>query len=142
MVILQQDYYAKGNSRKFYLNTVGPIVPFGSLVEYHPFSAKDLSKLHQFGPKVLPGIFLGYVLSAGGIWKGDILAADIEELEQMDASEIHARRRNANEVLTPIKGENFVLPVADGTVNISGKDQDLRTSTLIRDSPDNGERQR
>ena len=25
------------------------------MVEYHPFSAKDLSRLHQLGPKVLPG---------------------------------------------------------------------------------------
>ena len=41
-------------------------------VEYHPISAKDLSRLHQCGPKVLPGIFLGYALYAGGIWKGDI----------------------------------------------------------------------
>ena len=35
------------------------------LVEYHPIFAKDLSILHQFGPEVLPGTFLGYVLSAG-----------------------------------------------------------------------------
>ena len=27
-----------------------------------PISAKDLSRLHQFGSKALPGIFLGYVL--------------------------------------------------------------------------------
>ena len=26
----------------------GPIIPFGSLVEYHPFAAKDQSKIHQF----------------------------------------------------------------------------------------------
>ena len=36
-----------------------------------------------------------YVLYAGGIWKGDILVAHIEELEQMDASEIHAARLHA-----------------------------------------------
>ena len=48
----------------------GPVIPFGAMVEYHPISAKDLSSLHQFGPEVLPGIFLGYVLSAGGSWKG------------------------------------------------------------------------
>ena len=35
-----------------------------------------------------------------------------------------------------MKGENFISPVADGTVKISGEDQDLRTSTLFRDSPD------
>ena len=34
----------------------GPVIPFGAMVEYHPISAKDLSGLHQFGPKVLPGI--------------------------------------------------------------------------------------
>ena len=76
----------------------GPVMPFGAMVEYHPISAKDTSRLHQFGPKVLPGIFLGYVMYAGGIWKGDI-----EELEQIDGSEIHARRLNAREVLTPTK---------------------------------------
>ena len=43
----------------------GPVIPFGAMVEYHTISAKDLSRLHQFGPKVLPGVFLGYVLHAG-----------------------------------------------------------------------------
>ena len=42
------------------------------------------------------------------IWEGDILVADIEELEKMDASEIHARRLNAKEVLTPQSGEHFL----------------------------------
>ena len=57
--------------------------PFGSLVEYYPISAKDQSRIHQFGKKVLPGLFLGNALYAGGIWKGDIMVADIEELETM-----------------------------------------------------------
>ena len=65
------------------------------MVEYHPVSAKDQSRLHQFGAKVLPGIFLGYASYAGGIWKGDVMVTDIEELEEMDASELHARRLNA-----------------------------------------------
>ena len=34
-------------------------------------SAKDQSRVHQFGKKVLPGLFLGYALYAGGIWRGD-----------------------------------------------------------------------
>ena len=34
----------------------GPIIPFGSLVEYHPITAKDQSRIHQFGKKVLPGL--------------------------------------------------------------------------------------
>ena len=43
----------------------GPVIPFGALVECHPFSAKDLSRLHQFGARVFPGISLGYALHAG-----------------------------------------------------------------------------
>ena len=52
----------------------------------------------------------------------------------MDASELHARRLNAKEVLTPKNGDQIIFPVADGTVKISGKDQDLITSTLMQDS--------
>ena len=69
------------------------------------------------------------------------MVADIEELEQMDASELHARRLNAKEVLTPQRSGNFIFPVADGTVKISGGGQRLRTSTLILDRPDRGEEQ-
>ena len=69
----------------------------------------------------MPGIFLGYALHAGRIWKGDILVADIEDLEQMDVSEIYAKRLNAKEVLTPMSGEKFIFPIADGTVNSLGE---------------------
>ena len=51
--------------RQFRMPFNGPVIPFGAMVEYHPISAKDISRLHKFGPKVLPGIFLGYVLYAG-----------------------------------------------------------------------------
>ena len=29
----------------------GPIITFGSLVEYHPITARDQSRIHQFGKK-------------------------------------------------------------------------------------------
>ena len=50
----------------------GPVIPYGAMVEYHPISAKDIPRLQIFSPKVLPSIFLGDALYAGGIWKGDI----------------------------------------------------------------------
>ena len=103
----------------------GPVIPFGAMVEYHPTSAKDTSILHQFGPKVLPGMFLGKYCMRGGMWKGDNMIADIEELEEMHASEIHARRLNAKEVLTPMKDDNFRFPLADGTVKLPGGDRSL-----------------
>ena len=90
-----QDLLSDGKTpyeRRFGVQCDGPVMPFGAMVEDHPISVKDLSRLYQFGPKVLPGVFLGYALHAEGIWKGDILVADIEELEQMDASEIYAKK--------------------------------------------------
>ena len=69
----------------------------GSLNEYHPITAKDQSRIHQSGKKVLPGLFLGYAIYAGGTWKGDVLIADLEELETMDASEIYSKRFNTKD---------------------------------------------
>ena len=117
----------------------GPIIPFGSLVEYHPTTAKDQSRIHQFGRKVLPGLFLGYALFAGGIWKGDVLIADLEELETMDASEIYSKRLNAKEVIFPQEKREFIFPIADGRIKTPGGDQELRTSTLVRHRPIQGE---
>ena len=61
----------------------GPIILFRAMVEYHLISTRDLSRLHQLGKKVLPGIFLGCALIAGGFWKGDILIADLEDLKKV-----------------------------------------------------------
>ena len=99
-----QDLLSDGKTpreRRFGEPFKGSIIPFGSLVEYHPFSAKDQSRIHQFEKKVLPGLFLGYALYAGGNWKGDVLIADLEELETVDASEIYSKRLNAKEVIFP-----------------------------------------
>ena len=116
----------------------GAVIPFGSLVEYHPITAKDQSRIHQFGKKVLPGLFVGYALYAGGIWKGDVLVADLGMLETMDASEIYSKRLNAKEVIFPKQGE-FFFPIADGRIKTPGRDQELRTSTLVRLRPIQGE---
>ena len=109
------------------------------MVEYHPITAKDQSRIHQFGKKVLPGLFLGYALYAVGIWKGDVLVADVEELEKMDASEIYSKRLNAKEVIFPKEKGEFICPIADGRIKTLGGDQDLRTSTLVRHRPIQGE---
>ena len=123
--------------RRFGMPFNGPVIPFGAMVEYHPFSAEDQSRLHQFG-KSCQVFVLGHALHAVRIWRGDIMVA--EELEKMDASQIHAWRLNAKEVLTSQNGEH-IFPIADGTVKIFGRDQRLRPSTLIRDRPERGEEQ-
>ena len=110
------------NERRLGQPFKGPIIPFGSLVEYHPTSAKDQSRIHQFGKKVLSVLFLGYALYAGGIWKDDVLVADLEELETMDASEIYSKRLNAKEVIFPKVGGEFIFPIADGRIKLPGGD--------------------
>ena len=56
----------------------------------------------------------------------------------MDASEIHSKRLNAKEVIFPKQGE-FIFPIADGRIKTPGGDQELRTSTLVRHRPIQGE---
>ena len=46
-------------------NLRAPVIASGAVVEYHQISAKGQSRVHQFGKKVLLGIFLGYALFAG-----------------------------------------------------------------------------
>ena len=124
--------------RRFGQPFKGPNIPFGSLVEYQPFTAKDQSRIHQFGKKVLPGLFLGYALYAGEFGRV-ILVADMEELETMDASEIYSERLDAKEAIFPKENGKSIFPAADGRIKALGGDQDLRTSTLVRHRPIHGE---
>ena len=48
----------------------GPLIPFGSVVENHQKTAKDQSRIHQLGKKVLPGLFLGVRIVRGGNLEG------------------------------------------------------------------------
>ena len=113
----------------------GPIIPFVAMVEYHASSPKDRQRIHQFGKRVLPGIFLVYELIAGGILKGDILIDDLEDWETLDASDIYPQRIKAKEVLISQKDDEFVFPVADGTAKLSGRDYELQAPTLVREQP-------
>ena len=60
-------------------------------------------------------------------------------------SDPHQRNTNApkfEEVIFPKRKRRIYFPVADGRIKISGGDQELRTSTLIRDHPIRGESRR
>ena len=63
----------------------------------------------------------------------------MEELETKDASEIYSKRLNAKEVIFPKENGKFMFPIADGQTKTFGGDQELRTSTLIRHRPIQGE---
>ena len=123
--------------RRFGQPFKGPIIPFGSWVEYHPITANYQSRIHQFGKKSYLDCSSDTHCTRG-VWKGDVLVADLEELETMDASEIYSKRLNAKEVIFPKQGE-FIFPIADGRIKTLEGDQELRTSTLVRQRPNRGE---
>ena len=54
------------------------------------------------------------------------MVADIEELGNLDASEIHCSK-TAKEVSTSTKGEKVLF--ADGTTKLCGRDREVREST-------------
>ena len=80
--------------------------------------------------------FLGYAFYAGGIWKGTILVADIEELELLDAN---AETQNAKDILTPKNSQQFTFPITDGTIKLTGGSLVFPKSTSIRDQTERGE---
>ena len=57
----------------------------------------------------------------------------------MDASEIYSKRLKAKEVIFPKEKREFIFTIADGRMKPLGGDQELRTSTLIRQRPIQGE---
>ena len=48
----------------------------------------------------------------------------------MDASQIYSKRLNAKEVIFPKENGKLIFPAADGRINLSGRDQELRTPTI------------
>ena len=107
----------------------GPIVPFGSLVEYHPFTAKDHSRIHQFGKKVFPGLFLGYALYALQTLRSWIRWThwkSTQKKTQCERGDISHK-------------ENLFFQSQMDESKPRGGDQDLRTSTLVRHRPVQGE---
>ena len=101
----------------------GPGIPFGSMVEYHPF-------LRKTSPHSINLVRKFYLQHSSDmhclrvrIWKGDLMVADIGELENLDASEIHAGSLIAKTVFMPKNGE-------DGTFHV------VRKSTSIPDYPE------
>ena len=106
-----QDLLSDGKThyeRRFGAPLKRPIIPFGSMVEYHPISAKGSCRAcissARKSDQVL-SLDVRYTREESG--KETFLSQTLKDLEEMDASEIHAKRLTAREVLTPMKGETI-----------------------------------
>ena len=85
-------------------------------------------------------LFVGYALYAERTWKGDVLVADLEELETMDASEIYSKKTQCERGdISQRKKENLFFQSQMDELRTLGGDQDLKTSTLVRHRPIQGE---
>ena len=59
----------------------GPMILCGVEFYFSPISTKHRSRLHQFGTKMPPSIFIEYALDSGGGWTRDLIIADWHDIE-------------------------------------------------------------
>ena len=106
--------------RRFSVGCHGPVYPFGCEIKYKPISQNDIARCRNYGRELLPGIFLGKGLHAGGGWSRDLLVADWDEIQEAELfSEIHPRRCKAPEIfsvlrVTSDKHSFLKFPIAEG----------------------------
>ena len=122
-----QDLLSDGKTpyeRRFGMPFNGPVIPFRTMVEYHPFSAKDQSRLHQFGSKVLPGICLSYVLYA-------------ENLERRHCVEEKVQRAMHRETWSSVEENCETSAVSWKSTDVLGRIRRVRftTATLRQAKP-------
>ena len=107
------------------------MIPFGSMVEYLPISAKDSTTMVR-------KFYLEYAQDVH--WMREESGEEIlwsqtfEQLENVDASEMHARRLNAKEVITQ-RGMKIVYSQSKMDQQNSGRDYGVRESTPRREQP-------
>ena len=125
------------HERRFGVPLDGPVIPYGAMVEYHPFSQKDISRTTSIWSyslaRCIPRLCLVCGVEAG---KETLWPQTLKTWRRWTRLKSTPEGKMQREVLTPTKGEMFIFPVADGTVKISGGGQRRKTTTLIRDSPD------
>ena len=63
------------------------------------------------------------------------MIADLEDLEKLDAPDIDPRRIKSKEVLISQQDDKFILPIAEGTAKLSGRDYEFRESQQRRHQP-------
>ena len=78
----------------------GPQIPFGARVDYWTGPKNKVKSSARFDPSSIPGVFLGYPLHPGLIWRGDFLVAPLKSI--MD--------KPFEETVTVIRANNIALP--------------------------------
>ena len=96
----------------------GPSIPFGTLVEYIPMTAKDEGRIRL--DKNAERIILGPRATCGEEERGscDLMIADFEDVQESEVTDIYVKRWKNQEVF--VKG-NCDYPCANGTPKLPGR---------------------
>ena len=124
--------------RRFGQPFKGPVIPFGSLVEYHTVTAKDQYESINLERKSYLDCFSDTLCTREEFGRVTYRSQTLRSWKRLDTSEIYSKRLSAKEVIFP-KQREFIFPIADGRIKTPGGDQELRTSTLVRPRPIQGE---
>ena len=65
----QKSAYELTHNVKFH----GKLIPFGAKVLFKPSNVREDDKPNKWGANAGVGVFAGYVIQPGYIWKGEIL---------------------------------------------------------------------
>ena len=122
-------------SRRRGVDFNGKFIPFGCIIDYLPLSRDAGTSTPVFGPRAIPGIFLGYHINSGGVWghshkQGDYYVADFSQMQLKPTRQKPSRYRVSNIVF---EKNNISFPLKEDhirrtrTMNIDNQD-----ITLIR----------
>ena len=111
-----------------------PLEESGTLAENAPltvlhFFAKDQSRIHQFGKKIFPGMFLGHASVRVENLEGWHTGCRHWGVGSMDSSGIYSKRLKCKRGDTSQRKLKIHFPGADGRIKLPGGDQELRTLT-------------
>ena len=115
-----RDKMADGKTaleKRFGKHLDGPSIPFRTLVAHIPTTAKNKSRIHQFGHKMLKGFFV-CVIRARGVSSGDLMAADCEDFQESEAADIFSTKNLYKRTFTKYRAQtehsNFLVIVDSG----------------------------
>ena len=119
---------------RFGIDFPGPLIPFGSAVDYKPSSEQDKRKLHEFGPNVLAGIFMGYSQQHGGGGNGDLLILDQEDIAEADSvKDVYLKRIPASQVNVVLVQGRYRFPFISGELRQPDANSLKPSSSLSED---------
>ena len=60
-------------------------IPFGALVDFLPDKTETKWRGHgKFAPKAVPGVFLGWYLQTGHVWRREYLVASLDDCRELN----------------------------------------------------------